>query len=83
MRVCVLQSAYPDNRQPDHDPGYHPEFYIHMHSFEHRWIRKDHAMQDIESALEEKFDVYFNLIWGQFPIIRKQQLGALDSHPLI
>lgn len=40
-------------------------------------------MQDIESALEEKFDVYFNLIWGQFPIIRKQQLGALDSHPLI
>lgn len=65
MRICVLQSAYPADVNRDHDPGYHPEFYVPMHSFEHRWIHRKTAQAQLDAALEEQFDVYFNLMWGE------------------
>lgn len=65
MRICVLQSAYPAGVNRDHDPGYHPEFFVPTHSFEHRWVHKKTARAEIDAALQEKFDVYFNLMWGK------------------
>ncbi|KAF8325692.1 hypothetical protein F5887DRAFT_1018437 [Amanita rubescens] len=66
MRICVLQSAYSDQHElAEHDSGADPSRFTEQHTFEHRWIRKDNAKEQIDAAMSEKFDFYFNFMWGQ------------------
>ncbi len=66
MRICVLQSAYSDQHElAEHDSGADPSRFTDQHTFEHRWIRKDNAKEQIDAAMSEKFDFYFNFMWGQ------------------
>ncbi|KAF8736281.1 hypothetical protein AX14_000500 [Amanita brunnescens Koide BX004] len=66
MRICVLQSAYPDQHElAEHDSGADPSRFTDQHTFEQRWIRKDSAKEQIDAAISEKFDFYFNFMWGQ------------------
>ena len=67
MRICVLQAAYPDQHPlSKHDPGADPSRFTDQHTFEHRWIRKDDAKAQIDAAISEKFDFYFNFMWGHY-----------------
>ncbi|OJJ36325.1 hypothetical protein ASPWEDRAFT_169853 [Aspergillus wentii DTO 134E9] len=67
MRICVLQSAYPDNHSiAQHDPGADPSRFTDEHTFEHRWIHKTTAKEQIDAAIAENFDFYFNFMWGQY-----------------
>jgi SAM-dependent methyltransferase len=66
MRICVLQSTYPDQHElAEHDSGADPSRFTDQHTFELRWIRKDSAKEQIDAVISEKFDFYFNLMWGQ------------------
>jgi SAM-dependent methyltransferase len=66
MRICVLQSSYPEPHPlPEYDLAADPSRYTDQHTFEHRWVRKDNARTQIDAAISEKFDFYFNFMWGQ------------------
>lgn len=66
MRICILQSAYPKNHALcDFDGGADPSRYTDQHTFEHCWIQKDTAKEQIDAAVAKHFDFYFNFMWGQ------------------
>lgn len=66
MRICILQSAFPeDHAYSKSGNGMDPALYTDQHKFEDRWIQKDSAKEQIDAAVAEKFDFYFNFMWGQ------------------
>lgn len=67
MKICVLQSLYGDTITDlrDVDPSQDPSFYPSWHRFENRWLKKDTAKAQIDDAISEGFDLYFNFLWGQ------------------
>ena len=68
MKICVFQSAYEsvDTNLKDVDPSQDPSFYPSRHTFENRWLKKDTANAQIDAAIAEGFDLYFNFLWGQY-----------------
>lgn len=66
MKICILQSLYPkDHTFDEHDPYCDPSKYVDCHTFEHKWIKKESYKEQIDSAVAEGYDFYFNLMWGQ------------------
>ncbi|KAL8786821.1 MAG: hypothetical protein Q9213_002558 [Squamulea squamosa] len=67
MRICVLQSLYGDKdpQLKEADPTQDPSFYPSEHTFENRWLKKDTAQTQIDEAINQGFDLYFNFLWGQ------------------
>ncbi|KAG5934256.1 hypothetical protein E4U53_000724 [Claviceps sorghi] len=67
MRICVFQSSYEDSdsvmREVDNISS-QPGVFTSQHEFEYRWIHKDKAEQEIDAAVAEGFDFYFNFLWG-------------------
>lgn len=65
MRICVFQSAYPQNHElSEHDGGADPAPFMDQHTFEHRWIQKGPAKEKVDTAVAEGFDFYFKFMWG-------------------
>ncbi|KAM5349473.1 hypothetical protein ACJ41O_005978 [Fusarium nematophilum] len=66
MEICLLQSIYPDDHVlREHDEYADPGRYVKQHTFHHRFIDKANYRQQIDAAVAEKFDFYFNFMWGQ------------------
>ncbi|KAL8690534.1 MAG: hypothetical protein Q9218_004032 [Villophora microphyllina] len=67
MKICVLQALYgeKDPKLKDADPTQDPSFYSSGHTFENRWLKKDTAKEQIDQAINEGFDLFFNFLWGQ------------------
>lgn len=67
MKICILQSVYPkDHTFAEHDPYFDPSNFIDSHTFEHKWIKKETYKEQIDAAVAEGYEFYFNLMWGQF-----------------
>lgn len=70
MNICIFQSIYAGS-QPEHvtkeydDHILRPGNFTDAHSFQDRWISKTNAKKEIDAAVAEGFDVYFNFMWGQ------------------
>lgn len=66
MRICVLQSRYtPDHVLKNHDEYMDPGRYVKQHTFHNRFVDKATARSQIDAAVAEEFDFYFNFMWGQ------------------
>ncbi|KAL3692726.1 hypothetical protein R1sor_006377 [Riccia sorocarpa] len=68
LRICVLQSSYAGANHVVEgvDQDYcDPSKFTDEHVFEHRWLHKATAVEQIDSILEEGFDLYLNILWGQ------------------
>ncbi|KAG6013528.1 hypothetical protein E4U43_007244 [Claviceps pusilla] len=67
MKICIFQSSYEGTDSPlqqlDNCPS-QPGLFTSQHEFECRWIHKDKAEQEIDDAVAEGFDFYFNFLWG-------------------
>ncbi|GAB0136379.1 hypothetical protein EsDP_00004680 [Epichloe bromicola] len=67
MRICVFQSSYEGSGsvlQDIDDVPSQPGAFTSQHKFETRFIHKDKAQQEIDAAVAEGFDFYFNFLWG-------------------
>lgn len=67
MRICVFHSSYEGSGCATQDlDNVHSQLgaLTTQHTFEYRFIHKATAKQEIDAAVEEKFDFYFNLMWG-------------------
>lgn len=66
MRICVFQSSYEGSGSvlQDVDASSQPGAFTSQHKFETRFIHKDKAQQEIDAAVAEGFDFYFNFLWG-------------------
>lgn len=66
MQICLFHSTYPtDHVLREQLPLPDPERFVNQHTFHHRPIDKDAARSQIDAAVAEKFDFYFNFMWGQ------------------
>ncbi|KAG0195821.1 hypothetical protein BGX28_000556 [Mortierella sp. GBA30] len=66
MKICVLLSSYEGIGSDFEDYGYQdPSLYVKQHEFVLRYIKKDTAVQQIDEACEENFDLFINYLWGQ------------------
>ncbi|KAH7912059.1 hypothetical protein BJ138DRAFT_1149218 [Hygrophoropsis aurantiaca] len=67
MKICVLQSSYDASDSPfkNIDDYADPSRWVKNHEFQHRYIHKQTAEQQIDDACREDFDMYFNYMWGQ------------------
>src|SRR5688572_11854458 len=66
MRICLFQVAYPtDYVLPGYDSLPDPGRFLKQHTFHHRPIDKNTARNQIDVAVAEGFDFYFNFMWGQ------------------
>ncbi|KAF8475506.1 hypothetical protein BDZ91DRAFT_709798 [Kalaharituber pfeilii] len=78
MRICVLQSSYEntDNIIGDVDKDYmDPSHYTDEHTFEHRWLLKATAKEQIDTIVAEGFDLYINALWGQ----HEDSIAGIDA----
>lgn len=69
MRICVLQSSYEGTvhtLEEVDDDCMDPGPFTTQHEFENRFIRKATAKADIDAAVAEGFDFYFNFMWGTY-----------------
>ncbi|KAH7907219.1 hypothetical protein BJ138DRAFT_524951 [Hygrophoropsis aurantiaca] len=67
MKICVLQSSYDVSDSPfkNLDMYSDPSRWVKKHEFQHRYIHKNTAEQQIDAACREEFDMYLNYMWGQ------------------
>ncbi|KAF9273689.1 hypothetical protein BGZ68_001286 [Mortierella alpina] len=66
MKICVLLSSYEGVGSEFEDYGYQdPSLYVQQHEFVLLYIKKDTAVQQIDEACEENFDLFINYLWGQ------------------
>ncbi|KAG6040811.1 hypothetical protein E4U41_006982 [Claviceps citrina] len=67
MRICIFQSSYEGSGSilegVDTAPS-QPGLFTSQHEFACRWIHKDREEQEIDAAVAEGFDFYFNFLWG-------------------
>ena len=67
MRICLFQSSYENSDHPlagvDTELS-DPSPYTTQHTFEHRFIHKDNANQEIDAVAAEGFDFYISFMWG-------------------
>ncbi|KAK2766684.1 hypothetical protein FQN54_005997 [Arachnomyces sp. PD_36] len=77
MRICVLQSSYEGSGYVlnEHDQHSDPSEFTELHTFEHRCILKDTAKEQIDAIIGEKFDFYFNFMWGQ----HEDKVAGIDA----
>ncbi|KAB8073663.1 hypothetical protein BDV29DRAFT_157426 [Aspergillus leporis] len=75
MRICVLQSAPSEGQELAGELTADPSRFTDQHTFEHRWIRKDTAAEQIDAAVDEGFDFYFNFMWGQ----HEDEVAGIDA----
>ncbi|KAG6306468.1 hypothetical protein E4U45_007039 [Claviceps purpurea] len=67
MRICVFLSSYEGSGSVLEDLDTitsQPGRFTSQHEFEYRWIHKHKAEQQINDAVAEGFDFYFNFLWG-------------------
>ncbi|KFG87190.1 2-C-methyl-D-erythritol 2,4-cyclodiphosphate synthase [Metarhizium anisopliae] len=66
MRICVFQSSYEGSGSVlgDLHDSSQPGLFTSQHEFAYRFIHKDNAQQEIDAAVAEGFDFYFNFLWG-------------------
>lgn len=66
MKICILQSAF-TNPHPteEYSPAHDPGNFTDQHTFDHVWIRKETANEQIDNAVSKGYDFYFNFMWGQ------------------
>ncbi|KAK6345340.1 hypothetical protein TWF718_007258 [Orbilia javanica] len=66
MRICVFQSAFTQpNQIEEYSPSQDPSNFTDQHTFEHVWVNKDKAKEQIDEAIAKNHDFYFNFMWGQ------------------
>ncbi|GFF26510.1 hypothetical protein IFM58399_01439 [Aspergillus lentulus] len=63
MRICILQTAFTnphatEEYSPVHDPGN----FTDQHTFDHVWIHKHAAKEQIDEAVSKGYDFYFNFM---------------------
>ncbi|KAG6129309.1 hypothetical protein E4U12_004756 [Claviceps purpurea] len=67
MRICVFLSSYEGSGSVLEELDTitsQPGLFTSQHEFEYRWIHKDKAEKQINAAVAEGFDFYFNFLWG-------------------
>ncbi|KAG5996920.1 hypothetical protein E4U52_005529 [Claviceps spartinae] len=64
MKICVFLSSYEGSGCEEVNPANQPGGFTSQHEFEFRWIHKHKAKQQINDAVAEGFDFYFNFLWG-------------------
>ncbi|KAG5998855.1 hypothetical protein E4U52_003641 [Claviceps spartinae] len=67
MRICVFLSSYQGSGSVLENLDTvtsQPGRLTSQHEFEYRWIHKHKAEQQINDAVAEGFDFYFNFLWG-------------------
>ena len=67
MKICCLQSSYEGSGSilEGHDDCPDPALHVCEHEFHHRWVHKATANEQIDAAIAEGFDLFFNFMWGQ------------------
>ncbi|KAK6528133.1 hypothetical protein TWF281_009384 [Arthrobotrys megalospora] len=66
MRICVLQSAFTQpNQIEEYSPCQDPGNFTDQHTFDHVWIKKSTAKEQIDEVIAGGYDFYFNFMWGQ------------------
>lgn len=67
MRICVLQSSYEGSNHPTEifDDMPDPSLFTAQHEFHHRYLKKATAEAEIDAAIAEGYDLFFNFMWGQ------------------
>ncbi|KAG6107687.1 hypothetical protein E4U14_004070 [Claviceps sp. LM454 group G7] len=67
MRICVFLSSYEGSgsvlEKLDTITS-QPGLFTSQHEFEYRWIHKHKAEEQINAAVAEGFDFYFDFLWG-------------------
>ncbi|KAM3558766.1 hypothetical protein MY1884_003835 [Beauveria asiatica] len=67
MKICVFLSSYEDSGstlEAVDTSSCNPGACTDRHTFEYRFIHKATAKQEIDAAIAEGFDFYFNFLWG-------------------
>ncbi|VUC20436.1 unnamed protein product [Clonostachys rosea] len=65
MKICLLQATYPEGHVlREHDEFPDPGRYVSQHDFHHRFVDKANFRQQIDNAVAEGFDFFFNFLWG-------------------
>ncbi|KAG6119749.1 hypothetical protein E4U13_007346 [Claviceps humidiphila] len=67
MKICVFLSSYEGSGcvlEEVNTIASQPGRFTSQHEFEYRWIHKHKAEQQINDAVAEGFDFYFNFLWG-------------------
>ncbi|KAG6207590.1 hypothetical protein E4U35_000829 [Claviceps purpurea] len=67
MKICVFLSSYEGSGSVLEELDTitsQPGRFTSQHEFEYRWIHKHKAEQQINDAVAEGFDFYFNFLWG-------------------
>ncbi|KAK6359045.1 hypothetical protein TWF696_000216 [Orbilia brochopaga] len=76
MRICVFQSAFTKSHQiEEHSPCQDPSKFTDQHSFDHIWVHKGTAKEQIDKAVTGGYDFYFNFMWGQ----HEDELAGIDA----
>ncbi|KAK6360502.1 hypothetical protein TWF730_006642 [Orbilia blumenaviensis] len=76
MRICVLQSAFTSPTPiGEHSPVQDPGKFTDQHTFEHVWVHKRTAKEQIDEAIAKGYDFYFNFMWGQY----EDDLAGIDE----
>ncbi|KAE8351969.1 S-adenosyl-L-methionine-dependent methyltransferase [Aspergillus coremiiformis] len=75
MRVCVLQSAYTSPHPTEDYPAQDPGKFTDQHTFDHVWIHKKTAKEQIDETIAKNYDFYFNFMWGQ----HEDDLAGIDA----
>ncbi|RVD82474.1 uncharacterized protein DFL_006900 [Arthrobotrys flagrans] len=66
MRICVFQSAFSQpNQIAEYSPHQDPGNFTDQHTFDHVWVHKNTAKEQIDEAIAKGYDFYFNFMWGQ------------------
>ncbi|KAG6161534.1 hypothetical protein E4U11_003377 [Claviceps purpurea] len=68
MKICVFLSSYEgsgSDLEEFNTNTSQPGRFTSQHEFEYRWIHKHKAEQQIDDAVAEGFDFYFNFLWGR------------------
>lgn len=67
MKICVLQSSYEGANSPteQYDDTPDPSLFTAQHEFHHRYLKKATELAEIDAAVAEGFDIFFNFMWGQ------------------
>ncbi|KAF3910540.1 hypothetical protein ABW21_db0201114 [Orbilia brochopaga] len=76
MRICVFQSAFTNPHQiEEHSPCQDPSKFTDQHTFDHVWVHKSTAREQVDNAVAEGYDFYFNFMWGQ----HEDELAGIDA----
>lgn len=66
MRICVLHSSEEGGNSVEDAEGLWPDVgvYAPQHTVENKYIKKKTAKEEIDEAVAEGYDFYFQFLWG-------------------